>query len=162
MNSSTVIIQSIYSLLLNPEEEDECGKEMTEDSMVKRVIVSHELSEVADDDDDVIPLPIFEQQLASVALVKRMCNTDNLRFILQSLLGSLQRSMCLELAKKGSQTTMTKFQCCIKKCNVFDQWDSPLIGTQFVLPRPNYRITSVQTKSEFLQIITICLTLQSS
>lgn len=66
-----------------------------------------ELLEVADDDNEVIPLPFIEQQLATVALVKGMCETYNFCFDVQGQQISLQRSVCLERAKNGSQTDMT-------------------------------------------------------
>lgn len=97
------------SQLLNPEGENECVEEISDNSMVERVVVSNDPTELSDDDDEVIPLPSFEEQLASVALVKRMCETYNSHTNLLAQLGSLQRSVRLERAKNGTQTTMTDF-----------------------------------------------------
>lgn len=51
----------ILQMLIPKEGENECLNKIIEDSMVEHVIVRNESPDVADNDDDVNPLPSFEQ-----------------------------------------------------------------------------------------------------
>lgn len=61
------------SQFLNSEGESECVEVITEGAMVNHVIERNESPGVTDNDDEVISLLSFQQQLATVALGKRMC-----------------------------------------------------------------------------------------
>lgn len=71
--------------------------------MMERDIVSNDSLEVADDDDEISPLPSSEQHLAAVAVVKRMSETYNLHSKLHAQLFFLKCSFGLKRANNKTQ-----------------------------------------------------------
>lgn len=75
--------------------------------MAVRVIKQNESANVADIGVEFSSFSSFQQQLAAVALVKRMCETYSSRCDLYVPLDSLQNSVRSERVKSGTQETMT-------------------------------------------------------
>lgn len=97
------------SQVLYLEDKNDCIEVITGGSIMERVIISNDTSEVADADYEVNPLPSVQQQLAAVPIVLGEFDMYCLHCNLQAQLSPLQRSVCLARTNNETQTSLDQY-----------------------------------------------------
>lgn len=98
------------SEILNPEGENDCIQEANDSNLTDFVVpVPQESEECAVEEDDVLPIPSFREQLHAIALCKRLCDAYDVPDSARGTLSALQGAIRSERSQMARQTTLDEF-----------------------------------------------------